>query len=397
MRTAIPLLLAALAVGCAPANADAPEARGSTVSNQFFENSARRDANALEASYVAKLGGGCTSFFLENTAGKVYMATARHCVEFKVMDWCESDGAITDNAGVTGRCTKVVAADQTRDFAIFEVAMVHPSSGASTLRLAAYTPPQSTKLTMTGYPGDKDPATGRNGKLTTTENCWVMGNAPFIDTRPFSDGQASADVVVQHNCSTYGGNSGGPMVAVGTRDAIGLPATFQEDDYVRRSSTDLESAAWVGLMSFFVEAHRAELTAAGIAISDTPSSAAAPEPPPVTVPAGDTTSDEETVPSTDADDDAVDSAGEDDAPSKPKTKPKKTSTASPPANAAGCSAGGHSSSSGAPLVCLFLVALVLGGVRRRAVRAQGTSQTAISSTRKQLGPSESGGSAKTYD
>lgn len=115
--------------------------------------------------------------------------------------------------------------------------------------------------------GDNDPETARHGRLTTTENCWTLGGTVK------SPHNNILDVSQYHNCTTYGGNSGGPMYIEGTRVVIGLPFTYIPDywegkanpnAYDRRSPTNLETAAHLALTADFVSVHRTELLTAGI-------------------------------------------------------------------------------------------------------------------------------------
>jgi hypothetical protein len=257
---------------------DAAEKEASTTSHMFFANSERRDATTAEAARVVHVGL-CTSFFLENHANKTYLATARHCSNFAVTEWCASDGVVIDNSGAQGKCTRIVAADVNSDVAVFEADIPHASSGDTTLRLSSFIPKVGTRLIMTGYPLDQDPTNPRNGKLTTTANCWML-TGTVVSPVLGQDQDAPNDILAQHNCSTYGGNSGGPMYVEGARDVIGLPAIFA-DDFTRRSPTDLSTASYVELTRDFVGIHRAELEAAGVVIADeavpstTPSSDAA--------------------------------------------------------------------------------------------------------------------------
>lgn len=353
------------AMGC---SADVPpgEGRKSTTSNQFFENSVRRDATAAEASRVAQLvTSKCASFFLENTANKTYIATARHCVEFQITSWCTNDGAIVDNSGTRGRCTRVVAGDRNRDIAVIEADLPHPSTGEATLRLASYVPSVNTKLVMTGYPADSDPQTARRGRLTTTESCWVLGGP--VQSPYAAQDQDTLDLSAQHNCSTYGGNSGGPMYIQGTREAIGLPFTYL-DDYTRNSATDLRTAAFLALMADFVGAHRAALTAAGIVISEGPDQAggatSGDAPPPVVdaEPEDTTGEDVGTAPaSDDATDDTFEDGEEEEtpAPKKKKKRPAPTMMTS-----GGCTATGAAPAPASTLLGLGVAVLVLRARRR---------------------------------
>jgi hypothetical protein len=157
-----------------------------------------------------------------------------------------------------------VAADRDHDIAVFEANLSYVPSQSRSFRLAAYEPPIGTRLKMIGYPADDDPETARHGELTTTENCWILSDglpSPYDDLRDRSS---------LHNCSTYGGNSGGPMYVEGELDAVGLPFTYVPDDYHRRDPWDPETAAYMAQMADFVATHRGELEDAGVLISENP-------------------------------------------------------------------------------------------------------------------------------
>ena len=104
----------------------------------------------------------------------------------------------------------------------------------------------------------------RRGRLTVTENCWVIdGDEPS----PHAD---LLDRSALHNCSTYGGNSGGPMIAEGTRIAVGLPFTYQPGDYDRRDPNDRATAAYLAKMADAAGTFREALVAAGIVLVEHP-------------------------------------------------------------------------------------------------------------------------------
>lgn len=309
---------------CTASTSPPPERRAATESNMFFENSVRRDATGSEASRVAKLTTSqCAAFFLESTTTKTFVATARHCVEFAITSWCESDGKLEDNQGRAGRCVRVVAADVNHDIAVFEADLLHPA-GDATLRLASYAPSANTKLVMIGYPADEDPTTARRGKLTTTVNCWTLGDT--VPSPYAGQDDKTLDKSLRHNCTTYGGNSGGPMVVEGTREAIGLPFTYMPDDYQRRSATNLETAAYLALMADFTSVHRSELTSAGIVVSNGPSDPPPQSPTTETPPP--TTSDTTGPSPVEAGGDDVGSDDADSEPSDSKSTKKKTSASS---------------------------------------------------------------------
>jgi V8-like Glu-specific endopeptidase len=257
----IPLVSTIVLVALSGCMGEDSEALASRADAQFFANSMRRDASASEAKKVAWLGG-CTTFFVENNQGKTYLVTARHCVDHAITTWCSRHGRIVDNQGREGECTRVIAADREHDIALYEAQLPYVPARSSTFRLAAYTPGVETRLRMIGYPADDDPETARRGRLTTTYNCWVLSDTV---SSPWDD---MVDPSLLHNCTTYGGNSGGPMYVEGTRDAIGLPFTYVPDDYHRRDPWDLDAAAVLAQMSGFVAQFRPQLEAAGVAIAE---------------------------------------------------------------------------------------------------------------------------------
>jgi hypothetical protein len=267
------LIIGALLVsGCAsaPDTAETKQDKeadhlGKSAAKMFFQNSVRRDATAEEASRVAYVTNiGCTAFFVENTQSKTYVMSARHCFDHAITAWCNKGGEIADTNGVTGQCTRIVAADASHDVALFESNLAHASNGSSTLRLVGYAPSVNTPLVMIGYPYDFDPQTARKGALTTTDHCWALSSSV---ASPYTE-SSELDWSAMHNCTTYGGNSGGPMYIEGQRDVVGLPFTYMPNDYSRRSPTSLSTAAYMALVADFVGVHRSELDAAGVVISE---------------------------------------------------------------------------------------------------------------------------------
>jgi hypothetical protein len=222
---------------------------------QFFQNSIRGDANQMESDWTANVKG-CAAFFLETNNGSVMMASARHCFNYAITNWCQTDGKIVTNTGKVGRCKRVVAAQSNYDISVFEASFDSPPNPDHLLRLASFTPPLHSKLVMIGYPADKY----RKAKLTTTKECWVLQeskSSPHYNLREESS---------LHNCTTYGGNSGGPMVLEGTNVAIGLPFTYSPGDYFLRDPWKLSSASHLAQMADFIRRKRSELEEAGVVI-----------------------------------------------------------------------------------------------------------------------------------
>lgn len=257
-KVGVSLSTLALSWQLASCGAAPSETESTSDLQMFFENSTRRDPNALEREQTVNVGG-CTAFYVKNTAGKAILASARHCFNGSITNWCNGGGRFTQNDGLAGTCKRVVAADTTHDIALFEGDITVLPSNDRALSLAAYEPRVSTRLKMIGYPADQY----RRAALTTTENCWIL------QSRTSSPhGGALNDRSSRHNCTTYGGNSGGPMLQEGTDVAVGLPFTYAPGDYTNRSATNLGTSSHMAQMADLVATHRATLEAEGIVIID---------------------------------------------------------------------------------------------------------------------------------
>ncbi|HYX35733.1 MAG TPA: leucine-rich repeat domain-containing protein [Oligoflexus sp.] len=228
---------------------------------KFFENSIRRDPDPESSSKVVKLEVGCTAFFVENMSGKAILATAAHCFRLSASGseeaWCAASGSFIDNNGDKGTCKRIIAGDPNRDIMFFEANYSKPIRVEQTFRLATYDPSKNTRLNMLGYPADRI----RNGKITLTENCWIVEEGIFP---PAYDQFGFQDPTYMHNCSTYGGNSGGPIYVEGSRDVIGMPSEYSPGDY---SFMPSDFGVRMNAISDFVAHKKDMLEAEGIAFS----------------------------------------------------------------------------------------------------------------------------------
>lgn len=228
---------------------------------QFFVNAERREPASEESAAIVRLRG-CTGFFVRNTKNQVLMMTARHCLGSKAADaadvWCASGVAVADtNSGALGTCKRVVAAEAGYDLTMFEMDFGNEFQPAATLRLAKTAPAIETQLVMIGYPSDKF----RESQLTLTENCWVTGD---VGESPYTD---LLDPAGHHNCTTYGGNSGGPMIIRGTDIVIGEPFTYFKNSYTEYRADAKHQASYASTVAF-VERHTDELKEAGVVLAE---------------------------------------------------------------------------------------------------------------------------------
>lgn len=235
-------------------------------SKQIFENSIRRDfdlsleADAAARRRIVELDMGCAAYFVENTQeGKVILGSADHCADYDPAAWCVQ-GTFTDHEGKVGSCQRIIASEPGRDIFFFEAKYDQPVPVERTLRLTAYLPKINTRLQMLGFPADI-----RHGMATLTENCWILSDS--VESIHTHDNPATVDPSQMHNCSTYGGNSGGPMIIEGTRDVIGLPSTYQPAQIAPYKKDEL--VAFLVSMADFVRLKRDVLAQEKIVISET--------------------------------------------------------------------------------------------------------------------------------
>lgn len=201
-----------------------------TAGANFFENSRRLDATADQKAGLARLRG-CTGFFLKNAQNKNLVATARHCFSYNAPQWCATGTAKDEATGMELRCKTVAAGDARHDLVVLEFEDA-PRDRSLDFELATFSLAKDMRLEMLGFPGDL-----YNGAraLKLTQNCWVIEPK----TRNiYDDPNVVDDRTFTHNCSTYGGNSGGPMFLEGTRIAIGIPDTYAPNDFSQRARNE---------------------------------------------------------------------------------------------------------------------------------------------------------------
>lgn len=264
----------------------------------FFENSLRRDLNEYEKAFLVRVevdqACSCAGFFTENSNKDFLITTARHCAYYYFTEACQQGkvSIVTESGGFKGVCSEVVASDHGTDIVTFRARFDADQSariGASIafLRLKAGDPDIGTALKMLGYPADPD----RGTRATVTENCWINANNPddssawsyytkserlqiieeskkggSLSSLPADYSQRQNRISTQylgHNCTTYRGNSGGPMLVAGTDMVVGLPANYSPGMFRGLPSSASE---YMYRMSEFVVNNRASLQAAGVVL-----------------------------------------------------------------------------------------------------------------------------------
>lgn len=328
MKRTLPLVLvlAACSSGKEPPHEKARAA-------QYFEQAKRRDPDATERARMLSMPeAGCAAFVLETTSGRLIYATALHCTgDDDLATWCKKTGLLFTSDGSPASCKAPIAGEKSLDFAVFEADVGLPPPADAALRLAAYEPPVDTRLRTTGFPYDAE----RNEKVTTTENCWVLGVSRDLEIDPDSTTANVLSFALRHNCTSFVGNSGGPTWIEGTRDAVGVGAGAVDDTSISPPD-DLTNAAVSGPSSSFVALHRARLEEAGVVIVEGPGPADAGPPDAGAAPA-----------------DASDAI---------------EPTSRPPDEDDGCATGARAPNGSTALVLLTALALLRRRVSRRASR-----------------------------
>ena len=240
----------------------------------FFENSVRRDPTPNEIKALVRIENNhCSAFFIKNTQNKLFVGTHNHCAQYELEKYCAGSTpkkniynpktgftsvtqpgltfkswAVPD---VVGYCKRIVAKNDYNDFMIIEIAYNSKKienrirESAKFLRLADFIPPEGTKLKMLGHPADSE----RQGQPTTTENCQIQNQNRPIGKEYTTDETAALNKKsaprtalgeekrnlfmlnaekLGHNCSTYGGNSGGPILIADSDIVIGLPGGYYQ-------------------------------------------------------------------------------------------------------------------------------------------------------------------------
>jgi hypothetical protein len=263
------------------------------------ENTRPRPLTYEEEQRLVGVNGGCSGFLVDNEDKRLFVATARHCVKYQITEWCSKHVPNTFRLfiggwSVSGSCGKVIAGSASDDLVIVEVELEGGLAGADQKvrskavfsRLIEFNPKLYTRFQMFGFPANilGSEKSLVSGSATASESCWESTGA----SRDFVSGQltspsignpemTSADPVDSkylallnhevrwHNCSTWGGNSGGPIYIEGTNQVAGIPGSYITSSTVSHPY-HYNQANFYETTSGFVKRYRAQLMLAKIIV-----------------------------------------------------------------------------------------------------------------------------------
>ena len=259
------------------------------LAGDFFDQSERRSPLVTEGRGVVRMqvstpGAGsysCSAFLVDNVGHRPLIATARHCVGYEMGAACDASrlSFFTQGSRVSGTCARVVAETPTLDMVIVEATFDNWATIEKSVQfyqLSLQRPRLGTPLEMIGYPADRL----REGAFTISKNCSVNDHSTMLnsDLTPEELAEvarlagagtpnALAAIVVHnrvayHNCTVWGGNSGGPILIAGTKTVLGQPTSYINGAYVNLKSS--ERAASMSSTADYIDANRATLAAWGV-------------------------------------------------------------------------------------------------------------------------------------
>lgn len=215
--------------------------------------------------------------FLIRENNRLFIATAQHCANYDFEKYCNSSGVHVSTAtgNFKGYCESIIISHETSDFVIFEARFFNSEQvkrNIEFLTLADTVPAGGTALKLIGYPGDEE----RKGQLTVSEKCSVLKTnhtamqeltkedleslkgkkvtpptPPNKTITPQKPSPPNPEVELAkkrasdiknfavkklHNCSVYGGNSGGALLIQGTNIVVGMPMTYLRLPVTRKFS-----------------------------------------------------------------------------------------------------------------------------------------------------------------
>ncbi|KAI0450022.1 trypsin-like cysteine/serine peptidase domain-containing protein [Xylaria acuta] len=202
------------------------------VPNQFT-----RHAGALDATLV----------FAQEEAGTAVciapngiLLTCSHCVAESIDEWNKSkDRWLLFRSGVTVKAS-CIAWDERRDLALLQVVAAQrggEDSGLSRFPFVSISPTApavNSRLVCAGHPGSEDLEASQPGIKTNYDVLHVSAGR-YRGCADDQDPQDNSEIgALMHDCWTYWGHSGAPLLDVKACKLIGLHSSWDDETGMRR-------------------------------------------------------------------------------------------------------------------------------------------------------------------
>ena len=178
-----------------------------------------------------------------------FLLTCSHCVAESVAELCweKVHWLIFPSGQVVA--AKTVVWDPKRDLALLMIYQASSSPSASPsfpyLRLAHEAPNLRTSLFCIGHPGSEDLETSVPG-VQTNYDVLSFSTGKFHGIDPSQDPQDNSEIgALMHDCWTYWGHSGAPLVEQKSGMLVGVHSSWDDETGMRRG------VAWEAVSAFF--------------------------------------------------------------------------------------------------------------------------------------------------
>ena len=210
-------------------------------------------------------GARATLVFAQHEAGTAVciaasglLLTCSHCVAESMEEYAEGNPnwlIFSSGQVVQAKC---VAWDARRDLALLQILaaedLVNASPPTFPLATIAPTPPaapktQKTPLICIGHPGSEDlEATTTSSPVPSNYDVLHVSYGHYRGMARGQDAQDNSEIgALKHDCWTYWGHSGAPLIAAGSGEVIGLHSSWDDQTGMRRG------IGWEALKGFLRE------------------------------------------------------------------------------------------------------------------------------------------------
>ncbi|KAH7327788.1 trypsin-like cysteine/serine peptidase domain-containing protein [Stachybotrys elegans] len=196
---------------------------------------------------------GATLVFAQEEAGTAIclspngvLLTCSHCVAEteQELSWDKQHWLLFASGDVVA--AKTIAWDAKRDLALMIITSASQSSFPH-IRLSSSAPKLRASLLCVGHPGSEDLEASIPG-VQTNYDTLVLSKGRFRGLAAGQDPQDNQEIgALMHDCWTYWGHSGAPLVDANTGCLVGVHSSWDEDTGMRRG------IPWQALSSFLEE------------------------------------------------------------------------------------------------------------------------------------------------